>query len=129
MHTLSNTDTLFLSLAHWSLCATSLWWCEAGLFWAGLASFRLIHAYKHTHIHTPIRIHTTKTQRAWHLSDLSPRDRVDTGASVLSCPVLLDLQTGLGQAHEHTACINMMDNGWQDTGHFNEMSKIVGYIV
>lgn len=81
------------------------------------------------HIHTPIRIHTTKTQRAWHLSDLSPRDWANTAASVLSCPVLLDLQTGLGQTHKHTACINMMDNAWHYTGHFNYVQNCWLYSI
>lgn len=36
--TCSPAQTVFFSLAHWSLCATSLWWSQAGLQWAGLAS-------------------------------------------------------------------------------------------
>ena len=64
-HSLQHRHTLFSrSLAHWTLCATSLWWSWAGLFWAGLASLRLIYQHRHTHTHLPIRIHTTKTQRS-----------------------------------------------------------------
>lgn len=35
------------------------------------------------------------------------------------CTKLLDLSTGVGQTHENTTYINMMDNGRQNTGHFS----------
>lgn len=57
MYTQANS---FFSLAQWSLCVTSLWWSQAELFWAGLASLRLIHAFIHTLTHTDQYTYTQK---------------------------------------------------------------------